>query len=889
MSSTVPPPYTASNSQTTSESAHDVPVRPQSPSPSTSDFSLIGLEEAETFDHADSSFWTYNTSTPYIGFGSFGRREAVYSTPTFNHVASSIPFPSSSSQVPNQPNSSSGTSFKSLFPRIWDALVSSPTKNIISTTRSPVSLRNFASLNVVDMPFDTHRHSMFSTYHSSSPRISRSMKVNSRADDSASNNYQETFISRNASDIWTQDSSFDRSTMRHSISSQYSYINYSDLPPLDGEEGELIEVDDEACFLPADHFYYGGTMWRGGIKGSFSRARVVTGIDILTLLPTELALRILSFLAFTSPHHPTVLPVHSSRSSNWAYSHFQEASTPEQCLQDILVCASVSTTWRQLALDNSVWRVLFESRWGNGEFGGGITKDSAAIRKYLSTSRQTNVGRNKELPALPAAPFCHSSVSQSSSLYFQLYQDRLELERRWVGTAFIKRLEPATYPPPSSDIGLAVAPVRSSSLTPLYTADRLAPSVSLSSSRSSSSSATITGIPKLHNRDHDHLFSDTPPMLVEHWDKWEPEIKQLSGHSDSVYCIELPSSTTFAADKFFVTGSRDRTIKFWSATTAKCIGTFGTGRKSHETHDVGFMNLQEPEDVSGHAGSVLCLKFIWIEDTHEHDDNDLISHQDTVVRKGVMFSGSSDCTICVWDVRMTQNSVEDEYKVDAHVSTVLRGHEGGVLDLRVDDNWIVSCSKDTTIRVWNRRTLTPHRILRGHEGPVNAVGMEDGRVVSASGDGKMILWDASSGERLRTIEGHDRGLACIEYSSGLIISGSNDWEIKIWSAYTGKCLRTLQGHEALVRALAFDPASGILVSASYDRSVRVWDIRDVLNGTETSGGNLLRIFKNVHTSHIFDVKFDVGRIVSTSHDQKIVIADFSCGLDSAHLFLSPTH
>lgn len=57
-----------------------------------------------------------------------------------------------------------------------------------------------------------------------------------------------------------------------------------------------------------------------------------------------------------------------------------------------------------------------------------------------------------------------------------------------------------------------------------------------------------------------------------------------------------------------------------------------------------------------------------------------------------------------------------------------------------------------------------HRTLRGHEGPVNAVGMEDGRVVSASGDGKMILWDASSGERLRTFEGHDRGLACIEYS-----------------------------------------------------------------------------------------------------------------------------
>jgi len=76
---------------------------------------------------------------------------------------------------------------------------------------------------------------------------------------------------------------------------------------------------------------------------------------------------------------------------------------------------------------------------------------------------------------------------------------------------------------------------------------------------------------------------------------------------------------------------------------------------------------------------------------------------------------------------------------------------------------LILSSKDTTIRVWNRSTLELHRIMRGHEGPVNAVGMEDGRVVSASGDGKMILWDVKSGERLRTFEGHDRGLACIEY------------------------------------------------------------------------------------------------------------------------------
>ncbi|KAJ3916798.1 nuclear distribution protein nudF [Lentinula edodes] len=882
---------TASSSKTASASTHCLPPRSQSPSPSTSDFSLIGTEEIETSDYADYSFWSYNTSTPYKGFGSFGRRAAIYSTPTLNYFASSIPFPSSSSSSTpgvDRADHTPGTSLKTLFPRIWDVLVSSPTKNIISTSRSPISSKNFVPLNGIDMPFEAHRHSMYLNYMSNSPTpsLSRLTKGKGKANNYArgSNHYLEQSYSGDISDFWTQDSSFDRSTMGHSISSQYSYIDYTDLPPLDGEEGELIDVDDEACFLPPEQFHYGGTTWRGGIKCSFSRARVVTGIDILSLLPAEVALRVLEFLAFGSFCHPNTSVNSPRNSSLWASrdTFLEEVSTPEQCLQNVLVCSSVSKMWRQLSLDNSVWRTLFESRWGNGEFGGGITKDSAAIQKYLLDQRKSAItGRDKALPALPDDLVSSIPIIQPSSLdYLRLYQDRLELERRWVGSAFTKRLAAPAYSPSSSNASLSVPPSRSSSLTPMYIADQMSPYSELTSSRSSSFSSTTMG---MSNSSHSRPSTEPAAILTEHWDKWEPDVIQLSGHNDSVYCIELPSSTTFAADKFFVTGSRDRTIKMWSSKTAKCIGTFGRGRTptSPVIHDSG---SQEVEVTEGHAGSVLCLKFIWKEENDESNDNDSIRVEE-VVRRGIMFSGSSDCTICVWDVCLTWNIVEDEYKVDAYVSTVLRGHSGGVLDLRVDNDWIVSCSKDTTIRVWNRQTLMAHRTLRGHEGPVNAVGMEDGRVVSASGDGKMILWDASSGERLRTFEGHDRGLACIEYSSGLIISGSNDWKIKIWSAFTGKCLRTLQGHEALVRALAFDPSSGLLVSASYDKSVRVWDIKDVLNGNESGRESSLRVFKNAHSSHIFDVKFDVGRIVSTSHDQKIVVANFSCDLDDSHLFI----
>ncbi|KAI0089405.1 WD40-repeat-containing domain protein [Irpex rosettiformis] len=299
---------------------------------------------------------------------------------------------------------------------------------------------------------------------------------------------------------------------------------------------------------------------------------------------------------------------------------------------------------------------------------------------------------------------------------------------------------------------------------------------------------------------------------------WEPRVRRLLGHSDSVYCVEFDSSK-------IVTGSRDRTIKVWSLQTGRCLATF-----------------------SGHRGSVLCLKF---ELDFDLDNAHALSEQ-SGWRKGLMVSGSSDCSVCVWDLYCHPAGGGEDMAIVAELRGILTGHTGGVLDLRIEKDWIISCGKDANIFMWDRNTLELHRSFHGHEGPVNAVGVQGDRLASASGDGKMILWDITKGERLRTFEAHDRGLACIEFKGDVIVSGSNDCKIKIWDAATGECLRTLVGHESLVRTLSYEPLSGRLVSGSYDRTIKVWDIKT---------GKMIREFRNLHLSHIFDIKFDCSRIV----------------------------
>lgn len=139
--------------------------------------------------------------------------------------------------------------------------------------------------------------------------------------------------------------------------------------------------------------------------------------------------------------------------------------------------------------------------------------------------------------------------------------------------------------------------------------------------------------------------------------------------SCSVYCLEFDSSR-------IITGSRDRSIKVWSLKTGRCLATF-----------------------KGHFGSVLCLKFD--KDWDLDPANSLFDTDSSSVgrewRKGSMVSGSSDCNVCVWDMYTCPVEMQDEgghlfyeMAVMAEVRGVLAGHTGGVLDIRIDQKWIVS-------------------------------------------------------------------------------------------------------------------------------------------------------------------------------------------------------
>ncbi|KAF9224797.1 WD40 repeat-like protein [Gyrodon lividus] len=633
-------------------------------------------------------------------------------------------------------------------------------------------------------------------------------------------------------------------------------VDYGALDPLDGEEGELVGCTctgwgDGGCICGCGYW----DVYDYGCEHTQEPESMGDGDSQptpLTQLPTELFLQVLSYLP----------------------------------LRNILAVASTCKVWRALALDNSVWWGLWQAREGvprvpspgrNPYIGhraqdscGGFgrryrgVKDEGVHGLSMPTTEHEHDGEQWDEPRGWTVNFDRANMrlKESARLGNGVAGTGVLIssaERRCQGHAQYSD----THAEEEGGAGCVSEQQEMMSASEPQPISRQAP-------------LTLDWRTLYHGRS----------ILEQRWrdPEGEPRVLRIDGHRDSVYCLDFDSSR-------IISGSRDRTIKVWCIKTGRCMATF-----------------------KGHTGSVLCLKF--------ERDWDLGS--DGVCR-GFMVSGSSDCTVCVWDLLSTpvtsgeRNSVASigggrtgswknaatagagsfgpPRRVSAEIRKVLRGHSAGVLDLRMDERWIVTCSKDALMNVYDRKTLALHTVLRGHEGPVNAVGLENGRVVSASGDGKMMLWDVESGECVRAFDGHEKGLASIEFKNDLILSGSNDCTIKLWRASTGECLHTFAGHTLLVRALCFEPKTGYIVSTSYDRSVRVWEWREGAaddatshpgadgNTRKTKGvGRLVREFRNLHASHIFDVKFDVGKIVSTSHDQQIVVLDFSYGIEGAELF-----
>jgi len=207
----------------------------------------------------------------------------------------------------------------------------------------------------------------------------------------------------------------------------------------------------------------------------------------------------------------------------------------------------------------------------------------------------------------------------------------------------------------------------------------------------------------------------------------------------------------------------------------------------------------------------------------------------------------------------------------------IEGHTEAVTALAMLPNGrLASASNDRTIRVWELRSGTETVRMGGHKKAISALTvLPPGVLVSGSDDETLRLWNPTTGEEIARLEGHKgRTFALAGLPDGrLAWAGLWKGVVRILGVATGAEVMDLQGHWEPVQAFAILP-DGRLVSASSDKTIRVWDTS---NGVEVS-----RL--EGHTRKVYALAvLPNGLLASGSDDNTIRIWDLVAGIEIGRL------
>lgn len=345
----------------------------------------------------------------------------------------------------------------------------------------------------------------------------------------------------------------------------------------------------------------------------------------------------------------------------------------------------------------------------------------------------------------------------------------------------------------------------------------------------------------------------------------------LEGHTDSILTVQ------FSPDgKHLASGGGDSIVRFWDTDTE-------TPLFSSEG--------EEAESQASHSNWVLCVSFspcatmlasgsmdgafiIWDPFTGQPITRAVRAHSKWITALvwkplhldqdcSKILTTSKDGMIKIWNARMGQCVLS----IQAHDSSITKAIWSGA-------NFIYTCSQDKLIKVWDENGHCM-KILKGHAHWINTITINNEfilrtgcfdnedkevmgkqnahldryvmhekakkryekfkekintheKIVTGSDDFTLILWDPLNSDKpVNRMTGHQGLVNHVQFSPDTfyLASASFDKSIKIWNGHTGEFLCNLRGHVGPVYQIAWSPDSRLLLSGSKDSTLKCWNIK----------------------------------------------------------------
>jgi hypothetical protein len=257
---------------------------------------------------------------------------------------------------------------------------------------------------------------------------------------------------------------------------------------------------------------------------------------------------------------------------------------------------------------------------------------------------------------------------------------------------------------------------------------------------------------------------------------WDMEsgdcLREYSGHTSGVWALSISPR-----ERFFVSGSDDKTCRIWDIESARCLHV-----------------------LNGHTANLRSVAWCptrpWVA------------------------TGGNDQTIQIWDV-------------DSGVRlNCLKGHTDAVREVRwsEDGTQIFSSGKDRMCRIWDAVTGLCLKTLVGHSDSVRSIAPSRDLQLALSGgnDTVLRLWDLATGRTKKVLIGHEQSIRDVIWclDQRFVLSGASDKEIRVWNVDSGRCVAKLVGHQYDIRQIC-ETADSHLISGDSQGIIHFWSLRDI--------------------------------------------------------------
>lgn len=305
----------------------------------------------------------------------------------------------------------------------------------------------------------------------------------------------------------------------------------------------------------------------------------------------------------------------------------------------------------------------------------------------------------------------------------------------------------------------------------------------------------------------------------------------IPGHRTDIRSIALSS------DDRMLASASNGTLKIWNVLTESCLRTLDCGYSLCSAFLPGDKivvvgNKNGELEVFDIASSTLL-------DTIKAHDGPVWSLQVHPDGKS-MVSASADKTAKFWNFQVVQEEIPGTKRTTsrlklAHTRTLKVNDD--ILNIRFspDARLLAVSLLDNTVKVFFVDSLKLFLNLYGHKLPVlnMDISHDSKLIVTCSADKTVRLWGLDFGDCHKAFLAHEDSIMAVAFvphnkdgNGHNFFSASKDRVIKYWDGDKFEQIQRLVGHHGEIWALAMSHSGDFIVSASHDKSIRVWQQTD---------------------------------------------------------------